>query len=120
MQIDPQRYTSKYSEQGFWKKLGRFAVKAGREVAEQALVLYYLIQDEDVPARPKAIAIGALGYLILPIDAIPDILPGVGYTDDLAVIGGALWQLANHITEAHRARARAKLVEWFGSAGEFA
>jgi uncharacterized membrane protein YkvA (DUF1232 family) len=117
MQIDPERYTSKYSDQGFWKKLGRFAVKAGREVVEQALVLYYLIQDDDVPARPKAIAIGALGYFILPFDVIPDILPGVGFTDDLAVIGTAMWQLASHITDEHRARARAKLVEWFGPAG---
>ncbi|MHC4263241.1 MAG: YkvA family protein [Planctomycetota bacterium] len=115
MKIDPERYVDDYSDDGFWKKLSGFAGKAGRALVEQALVLYFLVQDENVPTKPKAIAIGALGYFILPIDLIPDLIPGVGFTDDLSAIGIAMWQLAGHITDEHRRLAQERITQWFGT-----
>ena len=52
-------------------------IKAGKEVIEKALILYYCLQDDDTPAWAKTTIIGALGYFISPIDAIPDLVPVV-------------------------------------------
>ena len=81
---------------------------------EAALKLYYSTRDPETPAWVKAIAIGALGYLILPIDVIPDIIPAVGLSDDLAVLVGAISAVAAHIKEEHIAQTQEKLNEWFG------
>lgn len=79
-----------YSEQSFWKKIRKFAGKAGEEVIENALILFYAAQQPGVPAWAKTIIYGALAYFIYPLDAIPDITPGVGYADDLAALLVAL------------------------------
>lgn len=106
-------YAPQYSESGFWEKLGSYAKKAGREVVENALVLYYTLQDPDVPTKSKAIICGALGYFILPFDVIPDIVPVAGFTDDLAVLAAAITAVAINVSAETRQKARAKLVEWF-------
>jgi uncharacterized membrane protein YkvA (DUF1232 family) len=103
-----------YSEHGFWQKVGRVAKQAGYEVIEKALWLYYAAQKPAVPAAAKAVIYGALAYLILPVDAIPDALPVVGFTDDLAILAAAVSSVAMHIDDAVKAQARAKLRDWFG------
>ena len=57
--------------------------------------------------------LGALGYLILPTDLIPDLLPAIGYTDDLAALMWALYSVAKNITPEVKIQARVKLGEWF-------
>ena len=57
--------------------------KAGQSVIYASLLLFYVLQRPDVPKRVKIIVIGALAYFIAPIDAIPDFIAGIGYTDDL-------------------------------------
>ena len=74
---DPQ-----YSDASFWEKLKQYAVVAGREVVETALKLFYCMQDADTPKWAKTVIGGALLYFIMPVDAVPDFLPG-GYVDDL-------------------------------------
>ena len=59
----------------------------------------------------RATLLGALAYFILPFDAIPDFLLGLGYTDDAAVLLAAFTACKTHITEDHRARARAWLLK---------
>ena len=104
-----------YSEQGFWEKVKKYAKIAGREAIEKALVLYYSLQDPEVPAWAKTIVAGALGYFIFPLDAIPDVfMPPLGYTDDVAVMTAALAAIAAHVTPATKRRAADKLLEWFG------
>lgn len=103
-----------YSDQGFWDKVIQFAKAAGKEVVDKALQLYYTLQEPATPAWAKAIIIGALGYFISPIDAIPDITPIIGYADDLGVLAMAVAAVAMYITDEIKARAAAKLVEWFG------
>ena len=89
-----------------------------KEIVEKALVLYYCLQDDDTPAWARGTIMGALGYLILPADAVPDILPGAGYTDDLAVLGVAFALVLAHIKPEHKRMAREKMKEWFGDEPE--
>ena len=107
-------FSKEYSDDSFWKKVTKYALKAGREVLEKALIMYYCLKDDDTPAKSKAVILGALAYFIIPFDAIPDVLPGVGYTDDLGVLAAALVFVASNIKQEHRDMADAKLQEWFG------
>jgi uncharacterized membrane protein YkvA (DUF1232 family) len=107
-------HESAYSEVGFWDKLRRFARKAGREVVEKALWLYYAYQRPDTPIWAKRVILGALAYFILPLDLIADVLPGVGFTDDLGVIMTAISTIAMYINDSVKERARQKALEWFG------
>lgn len=111
---DNQNYEKEFSEEGFWEKVKNYAKKAGKEVIETALKLYYAAQDEDTPTWATAIIYGALGYFILPIDVIPDIAPVVGYTDDLGVLLAAVASVAVHIKDEHAEKARKQIEVWFG------
>jgi uncharacterized membrane protein YkvA (DUF1232 family) len=106
-------YESHYSEASFWKKVKGTAASAGKGVVEPAFKMYFALLDDDTPAWAKATIIGALGYFISPIDAIPDITPVVGYADDLGVVVGALATVAAHVKKEHKRRAKQAASEWF-------
>jgi uncharacterized membrane protein YkvA (DUF1232 family) len=93
---------------GFWVKLRR--VGASVPFAEDLLAAYYCAFDRDTPLQVKAALLGALAYFVLPFDAVPDVLPMVGFTDDAAVLATAIRMVATSITPAHRAAARAALA----------
>jgi uncharacterized membrane protein YkvA (DUF1232 family) len=93
---------------GFWGKLAR--VGAAIPFAEDLLAAYYCALDRDTPLHVKTALIGAIAYFVLPFDAIPDILPVIGFTDDAAVLSGAIKLVATHITPLHREAARDKLA----------
>lgn len=103
-----------YSEENFWKKIVKFALIAGREVIEKALILYYVLQKPDLPVKEKGIVMGALGYLILPLDIAPDFLPVVGFSDDIGALLVAIAVVASHITPAEQQAAKQKVNEIFG------
>lgn len=107
-----------YSEESFWSKLSRFGRKAGREVVERALVLYYCLRDVDTPTWARGVIVGALGYFVLPMDAIPDLVPFSGFADDFSVLAAALVSVAHHVKPEHRFMARRSLARWFGQSGE--
>lgn len=107
-------YERAYSESSFWAKLKSYALAAGREVVEKALLLYFAAQEEKAPAWAKATIIGALGYFIAPLDAMADLTPGIGYVDDLGVLALAIAAVATYINDDVRAKTREKLQEWFG------
>ena len=88
-----------------------------RERLVDLLTAYYCAIDPATPARAKATLLGALGYFVLPLDAIPDMFLAFGYTDDLAVLLLALRIVQAHITQAHRDRAKAALQA--AEAGDF-
>jgi uncharacterized membrane protein YkvA (DUF1232 family) len=114
MTDDRRGYEKDYSEEGFWDKLFRYAGSAGREVVAMALELYYAAQSPGTPTWAKAVIYGALGYFISLIDAIPDLTPIVGYTDDLGVLAAAMAAVMVNVTPEVRAKAAAKLRDWFG------
>ena len=104
---------TEYSEASFWEKIRQFAVTAGKEVIEKALTLYYCLQDKDTPTSAKTVILGALAYFISPIDAIPDLTPLIGYSDDLGALAMALAIVASHLKKEHAKLAEQKLSQWF-------
>ena len=79
------------------------------------LLLHYVLKSPDVPLEDKAKIYGALGYFILPIDLIPDFIPAVGYSDDVAALAFALHAVWKNVTPEIKEQAQRKLREWFGS-----
>lgn len=115
---DLKPYAEHYSEKNLWEKIGKVAKKAGLKTVYMVLLLYYVLMNDKTPAKYKAMIIGALGYFIVPLDAIPDFVPAVGYTDDLAAIAGMILAVAKCISPEIEAQAKAKLEEWFGKYDE--
>lgn len=111
---DDNEFESAYSEKGFWNKLKGYASAAGKEVVEKALLLFYAAQQENTPKWAKATIAGALGYFIVPLDAVTDLAPGIGYTDDLGVLVLALAAVASYINDDVREKAAQKMRDWFG------
>ena len=110
-----EQYGRHYDDRSFFSKLKKTALKAGRKVVYNALLLFYTLTDTSVPLRHKRIIIGALGYFILPIDFIPDIIPGTGFADDLLAILYAIKVISDSITPQIRAKAEAKCNEYFNT-----
>ena len=79
-------YANKFSQSDFVDKIANIAKRAGAKLVYAALILYYTLQSDKVSAANKALIMGALGYMISPLDVIPDAIPIAGLTDDLAVL----------------------------------
>ena len=111
-------YEQAFSDSGFWNKLKKYAKTAGREVVEKALLLFYAAQEEKAPKWAKATIAGALGYFIVPLDAIADFTPAVGYADDLGVLALAIAAVATYINDDVRSKTAARMASWFGQEPE--
>ena len=83
---DFMSYANKFSQSEFVEKISRIAKRAGSKLVYAALILYYTLQSDRISKTDKAIIIGALGYMISPLDVIPDAIPIAGLTDDFAVL----------------------------------
>jgi len=94
----------------FWRKARRVA--ASLPFAEDLLAAHYCAFDRETPLSVKATLIGALAYFVLPTDAIPDVLPLVGFTDDAAVLATAIKLVSSHMKPLHREAARAALARF--------
>jgi uncharacterized membrane protein YkvA (DUF1232 family) len=105
------------SEKTLWSYIGSWAIAAGRSTIEYVLQLYYTAQEPETPLWAKSIIYSALAYFILPLDAIPDTLPVVGFSDDLGALAAAVAAVSIFITKPVREKAARKLEEWFGKKG---
>jgi uncharacterized membrane protein YkvA (DUF1232 family) len=94
----------------FWRKLRGAVTRI--PFAEDLLAAYYCAFDRATPRHVQLTLIGAIAYFVLPVDAIPDMLPVLGFTDDAAVLAAALKLVSDHIRPAHRDAARDKLAEF--------
>jgi|SRR6185369_1136095 len=94
---------------GFWPKARKTLGQV--PFSEDAVAAFHCATDPATPLRIRAMLFGALAYFVLPFDAIPDFILGLGYTDDAALIVGAIAMAQAHITPEHRARARAWLLK---------
>ena len=112
------RYRSFFTERRFWDKLRGFSRALGTKSVYAALLLYYAYHRKETPAWAKRVVLGALGYLIVPVDLVPDLTPIVGYTDDIGVLSFGLVTIAAYVNQDVRTRARAKLGEWFAQVEE--
>ena len=106
-------YGGKFSKRDFAEKIGRIAKRAGAKLVYAALILYYTLQSDKVSKKDKAIIIGALGYMISPLDAIPDAIPIAGLTDDLAVLLYVLKKVWTDIDPEIQEKAKKRLSRWF-------
>ncbi len=93
------------------EKFWQTARKAARQVPflDEVVAAYYCALDSNTPLRAKGILIAALGYFILPADTIPDVIVGLGFTDDIAVLTAAISAVRAHMTPAHRLLAKQAL-----------
>ena len=90
--------------QKFWATLR----KAARYIpfSDDLVAAYFCALDPATPHRVRAVLLGALAYFILPFDAVPDFLAGIGFSDDITVLVAAIALVRSHITAAHREAAR--------------
>lgn len=103
-----------YSGPRLWAKLRRYGAVLGRKAVLTALTLFHCLRDADTPAWAKGVIVGALGYLILPADLVPDLIPGAGFGDDWAALVAALGTVATYVKDAHKARAGLQTARLFG------
>ena len=108
-----ERYGKHYDENRLWNKLGTVARRAGSKVVYPVLLLYYVLQDKKTPLKHKAVILGALGYFILPMDLVPDLVPILGFSDDLAALAACLKAIITNVTPDVKEKASRKLQAWF-------
>lgn len=104
-----------FSAPALWQTLRKAVRVAGRKTLLAALTLFYCLQDADTPRWAKGVIIGALAYLILPTDLIPDMIPGAGYGDDWGAIVAALGTVAAYVKDEHKAKAHAQVNRLLGT-----
>ena len=94
---------------GFWTKARQTLGKV--PFTEDAVAAFHCALDSATPLPVRATLFGALAYFVMPFDAIPDFILGLGYTDDAAILIAAFTAARTHISEAHREKARAWLLK---------
>ena len=103
MKLNEQRV-----ELGFWPKFRRVAAKI--PFAKEALSVWYCAKDDETPIAAKGMMLAALAYFVLPVDAIPDFIAGLGYTDDAAVFMALMSVLGKNLKPRHHEAAK-RVVE---------
>ncbi len=110
---DFMSYANKFSQSDFVEKISKIAKRAGAKLVYAALILYYTLQSDKVSTANKALIIGALGYMISPLDVIPDAIPIAGLSDDLAVLLFVLKKVWTDVDPDIQTKAKEKLAKWF-------
>ena len=110
---DLNKYKEKFTKNDFIEKIQRIAKRAGAKLVYAALILYYSIDSDKVSFKEKAIIIGALGYLITPLDIMPDAIPLAGLSDDLGVLIYVLRKVWDYVDDEAKQKAKDKLSQWF-------
>lgn len=110
---DFMTHANYFSTNEFMEKVARVAKRAGAKFVYVSLILYYTLQSPKVSKRDKALIIGALGYMISPLDVLPDAYPIVGLSDDLAVLLFVLQRVWSNVDPDIQQRAHERLANWF-------
>lgn len=112
-----QKYAGYYNANALFEKIKGASKKMGVKVVYAALILYYATLDKDLPVKDRLMVLAALGYLILPVDLIPDAFPG-GFTDDMAALAFVLRQIWSNLSPETFRKATSRLREWFGQVSD--
>lgn len=112
-----EKYAAYYNPSSLFDKIKKYAKKAGVKTIYVILILYYASFDKSLPVKDRLMVVAALGYFILPIDLIPDALPG-GFADDAAAALYVVRHIWSNISDETFRKARNKLSEWFGYVSE--
>jgi uncharacterized membrane protein YkvA (DUF1232 family) len=111
--LEKEEYKKEYNEKGFFDKLKKVLKVVGVKGVYMLLLLYNTLQRKDIPPKEKSIIIGALGYFILPLDALPDITPIVGYSDDIFALGMAILKVMPYIDDEMKEKSKEQIKKWF-------
>ena len=106
-----EKYGNHYNEKDFWAKLNSMPRSAVKMILEKAMLLRELLLDGATPYWVRGILLGALGYIIFPFDLCPDLIPGIGYMDDIAVAGLVLGNLDHLVSDEIRERVQERMGE---------
>ena len=109
-----QKYEQHYNESSFLDKVTKYGKLIGINALYKAVQLWFVMQKPDVPAGTKAVIMGALGYLIAPLDFLPDLMPVLGYTDDFVAITFALIKVQGYIDKEVERKSKHLLAKIFG------
>ncbi|MDE6341951.1 MAG: DUF1232 domain-containing protein [Muribaculaceae bacterium] len=112
-----KEYAGHYNAGSLFEKLKTAARKAGKKTVHLVLILYYATFDKALPVKDRLMVLAALGYFILPVDMIPDVLPG-GFADDAAALLYVVRHIWRNLSNDTFSKARLKLDEWFGASGD--
>ena len=99
MKLNEQRV-----DEGFWPKIRRVAAKV--PFAKEALSVWYCAKDDETPLAAKGMMLAALAYFVMPVDAIPDVIAGLGYTDDAAVFTALMAIVGRNLKPRHKLAAK--------------
>lgn len=89
---------------GFIPKLLRVVGRV--PFADDLAAAYYAARDPDTPMKAKGVLFAAVAYFVLPVDVVPDVILGLGFTDDATVLATALGIVGMHVNNKHRSLAR--------------
>ena len=109
-----QKYEQHYNDSSFLDKVTKYGKLIGINALYKAVQLWFVLQKPDVPASTKAVIMGALGYLIAPLDFLPDLMPVLGYTDDFVAITFALIKVQGYIDKEVERKSKNLLAKIFG------
>ncbi|WP_237153246.1 YkvA family protein [Oryzibacter oryziterrae] len=105
--IGPEKGREERVRKGFWRTVAK---AAGRiPFMDEVVAAYFCALDPATPLRVRAILLAALAYFVMPFDVVPDMLLGIGFTDDLTVLAAAIASVRSSMTDSHRAAARTAL-----------
>ncbi len=105
-------------ESSLWNKITKYAKRTGIRTVYSVLLLFYAFKRKETPAWAKRIITGILAYFIAPLDAIPDLTPFLGFTDDVGLLGFGLVTIAAYVNDEVKKQAREQLTNWFGTYDE--
>ncbi len=108
-----QQYEKHYSDEALLYKISKFFGKLSYKLLNKVVTLWFTLNDRDTPTWAKTIIIGALGYFILPVDAIPDLVPIFGFSDDMTALISATTIIWAHIKPEHQKKASEKVKKLF-------
>ncbi len=107
-----QQYIGYYDELQLANKLKSAGKKIGSQVIYYVVILVMLISDNKIPLKVRLVFMAAIGYLILPSDLVADIIPAIGFTDDIAFLTYAISNAQEYITPEVKIKAKEKLGQW--------
>ncbi|MCZ2259667.1 YkvA family protein [Sporosarcina sp. G11-34] len=117
-EVSMKNMENHYSDRKFWDKVKKYGEQIGKKTVYYSLLLFYAAKSPSVPKSSKMIIIGALSYLIFPVDLIPDFIPVVGLADDAAVIATAVYKVVSHLDDGIKSKAKQKLNSLFNDTSD--
>lgn len=108
------KYAKSFKEKDFIPSVKNKIKSLSAPLVYTALLMFYAFRSDKTPSWAKKIIMGMLGYLITPIDILPDLTPVVGYTDDLGILSFGIVTIACYITKDIKSLSKEKTIKWLG------